>query len=52
MPFSWGEVGTPLATWVALYVAYAVAAIGVWAWFRFRKPTSASAIPVEGTQGA
>lgn len=38
MPFSWGEIGTPLATWVGLYVAYAVFAVFVWAWFRFSKP--------------
>jgi hypothetical protein len=40
MPFSWGEVGTPLATWVGLYLAYAVFAIAVWAWFRFVRPQS------------
>ncbi len=40
MPFSWGEVGTPLATWIGLYLAYAVFAIAVWAWFRFAKPKS------------
>lgn len=38
MPFSWGEIGTPLATWVGLYLAYAVFAVAVWAGFRFSKP--------------
>jgi hypothetical protein len=47
MPFSWGEVGAPLATWVGLYLGYAVLAAGLWAWFRFRKPKAASAVPVE-----
>jgi hypothetical protein len=37
LPFSWGEVGLPLATWVGLYLAYAVLAIVVWGWFRFTK---------------
>ena len=37
LPFSWGEVAAPLAAWVGLYVAYAVLAIGVWAWCRFRR---------------
>lgn len=38
LPFSWGEISTPFATWVALYVAYAVVAVGVWAWFTLVKP--------------
>lgn len=38
MPFSWGEIRTPLATWVVLYLGYGLLAAGVWAWFRFRKP--------------
>lgn len=38
MPFSWGEVGAPLVTWVILYLGYAALAVGVWAWFRFRAP--------------
>ncbi|HRN28588.1 MAG TPA: hypothetical protein PK890_02625 [Terrimesophilobacter sp.] len=36
MPFSWGEVGAPLVTWICLYLGYAALAVGVWAWFRFR----------------
>ena len=54
LPFSWGEVSTPLATWVGLYIAYAVLAIGVWAWFRFTTPRVAkpTAGPVaSGTAG-
>lgn len=38
LPFSWGEITTPFATWVALYAAYAAVALGVWAWFRLVKP--------------
>lgn len=38
MPFSWGEVGAPLVTWVILYLGYSALAVGVWAWFRFRAP--------------
>lgn len=38
MPFSWGGVGSPLATWVLLYIAYAVFAVVVWLWFRFVQP--------------
>jgi hypothetical protein len=41
MPFSWGDVGSPLATWLGLYVAYAVFAAALWAWFRFVRPKSA-----------
>lgn len=41
LPFSWGEVEAPLATWVGLYVAYAVLAIGVWGWFRLTTPPGA-----------
>lgn len=44
MPFSWGEVGTPLATWVGLYAGYALLAGGLWALFRFAKSKAA---PVE-----
>ncbi len=43
MPFSWGEVGPPLATWVGLYAGYAVLAVGLWAVFRYAKPKSAPA---------
>lgn len=43
MPFSWGEVGTPLATWVGLYAGYAVLAVGLWALFRYATPKSATA---------
>lgn len=43
MPFSWGDVGTPLATWVGLYLAYAVFAVAVWAWFRVVKQKSTQA---------
>lgn len=38
MPFSWGAVSLSFLTWVAMYIAYAFVAIGVWAWFRYRKP--------------
>lgn len=38
MPFSWGEVGAPLLTWIGLYLGYAALAVGVWAWFRYRTP--------------
>ncbi len=38
MPFSWGEIQTPLVTWVVLYLGYGLLAAGVWAWFRFSKP--------------
>ncbi|WP_344755529.1 hypothetical protein [Leifsonella bigeumensis] len=50
LPSGWGEVGAPLATWVGLYVAYAVLAIGVWAWFRFTAPRVAepAAAPASG----
>ncbi len=47
MPFSWGEIGAPLATWVALYVAYAVFAVAVWAGFRLTKPKGAHPKPSE-----
>lgn len=47
MPFSWGEVGAPLVTWLSLYLAYAALAFGVWAWFRFQKPKTPSAEPVD-----
>lgn len=42
MPFSWGEVGAPLVTWIGLYLAYAALAAGVWAWFRYTKPKAPS----------
>ena len=29
LPSSWGEVATPLATWIGLYVGYAVLAVAV-----------------------
>ncbi|MBX3093846.1 MAG: hypothetical protein KF680_04790 [Cryobacterium sp.] len=46
MPFSWGEVGAPLVTWIALYLGYAALAVGVWAWFRYRTPpTTPTATP-------
>ncbi|MCC6375901.1 MAG: hypothetical protein IT191_02660 [Microbacteriaceae bacterium] len=43
MPFSWAEVGAPLATWVVMFIAYFAVAIGLWAWLRFgrAKPTEA-----------
>ena len=46
LPSSWGEVATPLATWIGLYVGYAVLAVAVWAWFRF------SAAPAPGAAEA
>lgn len=47
LPFSWGEVSSPLATWVGLYLAYAVFAFAVWAWFRFTKPRSSQPVELE-----
>lgn len=41
LPSSWVEVGVPLVTVVALYVAYAVLAIGAWALYRYAKPRAA-----------
>jgi hypothetical protein len=38
LPFSWGTVHLPLIIWVALYAAYALAAVGFWAFFRFVDP--------------
>jgi hypothetical protein len=35
LPFSWGTVHQPLIVWVALYAAYALAAVVLWAYFRF-----------------
>jgi hypothetical protein len=32
MPFSWAGVDLSLATWITLYVAYAVAGVTAWAW--------------------
>lgn len=43
MPFSWGEVGAPLATWMGLYAGYAVLAVGLWAVLRYAKPRSVPA---------
>lgn len=43
MPFSWGEVQTPLVTWVIMYLGYGLLAAGVWAWFRFSKPKQEAA---------
>lgn len=51
LPFSWSEVGTPLATWVGLYVAYAVLAVGVWAWFRFAPPRGATPAQTTAASG-
>lgn len=36
LPFSWGTVHAPLIVWIALYAGYALTAVGLWAWFRFR----------------
>ncbi len=50
LPFSWGEVGAPLATWIGLYVAYAVLAVGVWGWFRFTTPQAATMLSTPRTR--
>ncbi|MEO7122771.1 MAG: hypothetical protein ABI400_06565 [Lacisediminihabitans sp.] len=43
LPFSWGAVSTPLTTWIALYLAYALVAVGVWVWFRVGRSRVAKA---------
>lgn len=48
LPFSWGTIGAPFATWIVLYAAYAIAAIGMWAYFRFLpapRPTAPTGVP-------
>ena len=35
LPSSWGTVGAPFATWLVLYIGFAVFAVGFWAYFRF-----------------
>ncbi|HEY5230649.1 MAG TPA: hypothetical protein VIJ11_07140 [Galbitalea sp.] len=37
LPFSWGSVHTPLVVWAALYVAYCLVAVGLWALLRLRR---------------
>lgn len=35
LPMSWKEISQPLALWVAMFVAYALIAVGIWSYFRF-----------------
>jgi hypothetical protein len=44
LPMSWKEISQPLALWVGFFVAYALAALGIWSYFRFTtgKPTGIS----------